>query len=288
MFEIAFGGVLSALCLLNLFFGWFRAFHWLQRNAPAVFTFFNNPVTQPTLMILGLVLSATGLRESLKHKHDASVDGPQKPDLGRQATATGASTAIGSMGNLYAEGNIFIGGNRAIPTERTTEQPIDISLECTGAAYTPLEIKVGHIAYVLSLNQALIQLRTFNAIDNRNGQSPIYWPDHRRTTIGGFRFDVTNHSEVSLARIIIDLRLLYGKTFAASKSIEINHLHHGEVFTIYVFNPCPVCVSMRFESTAKARLAGQTETREFPLVHDEKSGYYFLPTAENPFGETCP
>jgi hypothetical protein len=293
MFEVAFGGILSAVCLLNLFFGWFRAFDWLQRNAPAIFGFFNNPVTQCTLIILGLVLSATRLREFLQHKHDASVSSPQEPDLEGRATASGASTAIGSIGNLHAEGNIIFGGNKTIADTGTPDHPIDVSLTCRGV-FTPLEIKVGHIGYLVSLNQGLVRLRGFHEIDNKNGHASIYWPDRSRfkTPIGGYRCDVKNHSEVNLARIMFDLKLIYGKTFPPhlpeyTRSIEINHLDHGEEFTFYVFNPCPVYVRMEFSSTAKARLAGRTEMREFPLVPSEKHGYCFDANSENPFGEAC-
>jgi hypothetical protein len=207
------------------------------------------------------------------------------------------------FGFLTLTVQIHIGGNRlwiepnVIPKldTRTPDHPIDVSLTCR-CAFTPLEIKVGQIGYLVSLNQALVRLRTFHEIDNKNGPASIYWPDRSRVTIpiGGFRCDVKNHSEINLARIMFDLKLMYRKTFPPrlpeyTRCIEINHLdHHGEEFTFYVFNPCPVYVRMEFSSTAKARLAGQTEMREFPLVHRERSGYAFGPSSENPFGEGCP
>ena len=175
----------------------------------------------------------------------------------------------------------------------TPEPPIDVSLTCT-TAINPLEIRSGCTGYVISLNQGLLRSRGFYIIDNRNGNTPIYWPDPQRfksSTIHGYRCDVKNHSQVNLARIVFDLQLRFGKEFPPhlphKRSIEINHLDHSEEFTFYILNPCPVFVSMSFPHTAEARLAGRTEMRTFPLVHPEKHNYCFDPNLQNFMAESC-
>ena len=169
MFKVAFGGILSAVSLLNLLFGWFRAFDWLQNNAPTIWGFLVNPVTQYTLIISGLVLSATGLRVIWQNKHRASVSGPQKTYAGSRATATESSTVIGSMENLQAGGDIFIGGgNKTIADYRPPKPAIDVSLTCT-AAINPLEIMSGSTAYVVSLNQGVLRSRGFYSNRQQKG-----------------------------------------------------------------------------------------------------------------------
>jgi len=55
LLKVVFGGVLSAASLLNLMFGWFRAFDWLQKNAPPVWKLLVNPGTQYTLIFVDIL-----------------------------------------------------------------------------------------------------------------------------------------------------------------------------------------------------------------------------------------
>ena len=60
--------VLGTLFLIaasgNLAFGWFRSFDWLHRNAPPIWDFLQLPVTQWTLIAVGLIFAATSLQAS--------------------------------------------------------------------------------------------------------------------------------------------------------------------------------------------------------------------------------
>ncbi len=66
--KLVLGAATSLVSFGNLVFGWFRAFDYLQRNAPQLFALVTSPTSEITLIVLGLVLAATGLRDVLTAK----------------------------------------------------------------------------------------------------------------------------------------------------------------------------------------------------------------------------
>jgi hypothetical protein len=83
IFKVSFGGLLSVLSGLNWVFGWIMAFDWLQKNASGFWGVLVNPITQCLLIVLGLLLSGTGLWEiwRFKHKSTNADSSPRTPTL---------------------------------------------------------------------------------------------------------------------------------------------------------------------------------------------------------------
>jgi len=298
--QVLFGGICSCFLLVIKFFGWFRSFDWLQRNAPRVYHSLDSQLVWWSLFCIVFGMTATGIREMWKQKHatpDPPPASPVPPDLGTKATAEQQAVAIG--GNIQAGRDVHIVQHQPAPTHvphlPVNEAVIDVSLtRKLGPDLLPLEIKPGEVGAVYNLCPTRNGAKYLNPIDNRKGSASIFWPsiqllEGKRIPV--VQFNLKNHGSVNLAHLEIDVLMHYGKKFPPNlqqdRSIIINHLDSGEELPIYVVNGCPLYSSIRFRPTAKAQLAGQTAISQFPLVHPAKHGYSFEPYYVNFMQMTC-
>src|SRR5579871_612482 len=131
--KVLFGTILAVLSLLNQAFGWFRAFHWLQNNAPLVWQLLVDPITAWVVIIISLGLSAWGVWEVLQFKSKplpsqlpcgvTAVAGPgtRNPATSIESIGAGASLRIGDEIHNYFE-------SEAIAVQQRTQRSEDIAI----------------------------------------------------------------------------------------------------------------------------------------------------------------
>jgi hypothetical protein len=117
--KIVLGASITVFSIANNFFGLFRSFEYIEKNAPTVFAAVTNPIFQIALYGLGISLSAIGLHEIWRKK----TGDPERSETGSatQAHAQSQSVAasIGSIGPIGSGATVIVGGE--VTSKRATE-----------------------------------------------------------------------------------------------------------------------------------------------------------------------
>jgi len=110
VFKVVFGGVLACLLGANKLWGWFRAFDWLKKNAPAIWFLLMDPAAQMALIVMALGLSAWGLWEIWQFKHKVDPVQPKDGSRGGASTVThGPSSHGAAVGRDVRDSSYHVG-----------------------------------------------------------------------------------------------------------------------------------------------------------------------------------
>jgi hypothetical protein len=163
------------------------------------------------------------------------------------------------------------------PAGPTPPSIIQVSVEFTGTQR--IVVPVGQLAYVAALITGPDWPKeiSFYQIDNRNGNTVIWWPtkdfmdaakrQDPNVVFYAFKCDVTNRGDTNLIKVIVPLVAHFvidgGQQQRVERQITLGPIDRGATKTVYIVNNCTLPGSVMLPHKGYAQVPGEPEARDF-------------------------
>jgi hypothetical protein len=186
-----------------------------------------------------------------------------------------------------------VSGNTCISVPPPGETNLDLECNLYGI---PVHIPANEIAHIWLLNERRGTEGGFFEIAN-SGDGEEIWPDndrieiaHQHHTSFGYKCVASNEGTTKVFDVSIPFEVSYSNR-SAIYSANIGILDAGKQFTFYVFNECPIIVSVVNLRQYSARTLGADTQKTFPLTVPRRNILggimQFVPMTINWTGDPC-